>query len=417
MISTLEADRLIDETLAKRGAPSACEDTSLATSIGRVLACDVFADNDQPPFDRVAMDGVALVLDSEGGSAATRADFRIGGRLPAGVAEPEGLARSKSGGVIEVMTGAALPRPWNAVVPWESLESDKDGTPWRLRAGTRLMHGMNIHHRASDYRMGDLLIPSGTRIGTPHLHILASVGCTDVPVVPFPRVTLIGTGDELVDVRATPSPYQIRRSNMVALEACLRRAGFPVTETLHVPDREESMRGVLAKALAESDVLLLSGGVSKGSKDLVPPTLLSLGCTRIFHGVAHKPGKPIWFGLSPHGGVIFALPGNPVSSLVCFLRYVLPRLRAWGQPRAAGEPLAGSLSLPLLGRAERQSAYALLLPALVESRPDGSSALKIRKGEGSGNFAGLVPSDGIAELSPGDSDVPEGAPTRFFPWP
>jgi molybdopterin molybdotransferase len=417
MISTLEADRLIDETLANRETPRGCEETSLAASIGRVLARDIFADNDQPPFDRVAMDGVALVLDHAGDSAVARADFSIDGRLPAGVAKPEGLARSESGGVIEVMTGAALPRPWNAVVPWEDLESAKDGTRWRLRAGTRLVRGMNVHPRANDYRKGELLIPSGTRIGTPHIHILASIGCAGVPVVPFPRVTLIGTGDELVDIQATPLPYQIRRSNMVALEACLRRAGFPVAEALHVPDREESMRGVLSKSLAESDVLLLSGGVSKGSKDLVPPTLLSLGCTRVFHGVAHKPGKPIWFGTSPHGGVIFALPGNPVSSLVCFLRYVLPRLRAWAEPRAAGEPLAGSLSLPLLGRVERQSAYALLLPALVASRPDGSSALEIRKGKGSGNFAGLVPSDGIAELSPGDGDLPEGTPARFFPWP
>jgi molybdopterin molybdotransferase len=230
-------------------------------------------------------------------------------------------------------------------------------------------------------------------------------------------VFLVATGDELVDVAATPSPYQIRMSNMVALEACLHRAGFSVGKAMHLPDREESLRSGLVEALAESDVLLISGGVSKGSKDLVPPVLLSLGCTRVFHGVAHKPGKPMWFGFSAQGAIIFALPGNPVSSLVCFLRYVLPRLRSWGEARNAGGSFASSHVLPLVSHVEAREGYTLFLPALLEARADGSAGVRLRKSRGSGDFAGLHPSDGIVELPAGAGGLPAGTPVRFLPWP
>jgi len=423
MISTSEADRLIDEAFASHHKARPPTQAPVALSIGCLLARDVFADADQPPFDRVAMDGIAIKLGDGAGdvngvrSTAARTNFHIDGRLPAGVAMPEGLARPLPGNAIEVMTGAALPSPWNAVVPWEDLEPGGDGTQRRLRAGARLLCGMNIHKRASDYRKGDLLIASGTRISAPHVHILASVGCAVVPIVPFPRISLVATGDELVAVNAAPAPWQIRTSNMVALEACLRRAGFSVGNVTHLPDREESLRSGLADALATSDVLLLSGGVSKGSKDFVPMVLSSLGCTRVFHGIAQKPGKPLWFGVPPQGGMIFALPGNPVSSLVCFVRYVLPRLRAWGETGPAGQSPAGALTLPLAERAEVKPDCALFLPATVELRPDGIQAARLRESKGSGNFAGLLPSDGIAEVLPGRTILPEGAPIRFFPWP
>ena len=416
MISTSEADRLIDNTLAQHWKSGTCVDVPVALSIGRILGRDIFADSDQPPFDRVAMDGVAIVFDEGEGTEAWRTGFQVQGRLPAGVARPEGMIRPGSGDTIEVMTGAALPKPWNTVVPWEALEPASDGG-WRLRQDVRVARGMNIHARASDYRRGDSLLAKGSRLDAPDVHIHASVGCAEVPVVPFPRVFLVATGDELVDVAATPSPYQIRMSNMVALEACLRRAGFPVGKAMHLPDREEPLRNGLGEALAKSDVLLISGGVSKGSKDFVPPVLLSLGCTRVFHGVAHKPGKPMWFGFSAQGAIIFALPGNPVSSLICFLRYVLPRLRSWGEPGKAGGSFASSHVLPLASQAEAQEGCALFLPALLEARPDGSAAVRLRKSRGSGNFAGLHPSDGIAELPAGTGELTVGAPVRFFPWP
>ena len=416
MISTSEADRLIDHTLAQHWKAGTCVDVPVALSIGRVLGRDIFADSDQPPFDRVAMDGVAIVFDEGVDTEAWRTGFHVEGRLPAGVAQPEGMVRPGSIDAIEVMTGAALPKPWNAVVPWEDVEPTADGG-WRLRKDVRIARGMNIHARATDYRRGDSLLAKGSRIHAPDVHILASVGCVEVPVVPFPRVFLVATGDELVDVAATPSPYQIRMSNMVALEACLHRAGFSVGKAMHLPDREESLRSGLVEALAESDVLLISGGVSKGSKDLVPPVLLSLGCTRVFHGVAHKPGKPMWFGFSAQGAIIFALPGNPVASLVCFLRYVLPRLRSWGEARNAGGSFASSHVLPLVSHVEAREGYTLFLPALLEARADGSAGVRLRKSRGSGDFAGLHPSDGIVELPAGAGGLPAGTPVRFLPWP
>ena len=419
MISTLEADRLIDQTFAAaaRVRARACVETPVALSVGRIVGKDIFADRDHPPFNRVAMDGIAVVLDDSSVDHGERRSFHLNGRLPPGVAEPEGRARPESGDAIEVMTGAALPDPWNTIVPWEDLDIGADDKHRSLRAGARLSRGINVHLRASDYRQGDLLVTAGTRIAAPHVHILASVGCAQVPVLALPRITLIATGDELVAVDATPLPYQIRMSNMVALEACLHRTGLAAARVVHLPDRAETLRAGLADALATSDVVLVSGGVSKGSKDFVPSLLQSLGCDRVFHGVAHKPGKPMWFGTSPEGVVIFGLPGNPVSSLVCFVRYVLPRLRRWGETRGADDALSGSLTLPLAELAHVRLQWTLFLPGLVETRSDGTAAVAIRKSQGSGNFAGLLPSDGIAELSPGNAAMQAGAPVRFLPWP
>ncbi len=417
MISTLEADRLIDQTFAAHARSGACAETPVALSIGRILGKDIVADRDHPPFNRVAMDGIAVVLDDNSADHGERQNFHLNGRLPPGVAEPEGRARSESGNAIEVMTGAALPHPWNAVIPWEDLDVGADDKHRSLRAGARLSRGMNVHSRASDYRQGDLLVAAGTRIAAPHVHILASVGCGRVPVLALPRITLVATGDELVAVDAMPLPHQIRMSNMVALEACLHGTGLAAARVMHLPDRAEPLRAGLADALATSDIVLVSGGVSKGSKDFVPALLQSLGCDRVFHGVAHKPGKPIWFGTWPEGVIVFGLPGNPVSSLVCFVRYVLPRLRRWGETRGADDALSGSLTLPLAEHADVRPQWTLFLPGLVETRSDGTAAVAIRKSQGSGNFAGLLPSDGIAELPPGNTAMHAGAPVRFFPWP
>jgi molybdopterin molybdotransferase len=414
MISTDEADRRIDDVFAGLPRRMEVERVALGDCLGRVLAGDVLADRDQPPFDRVAMDGIAVALAD--GYPAPDGVFQIRGSLSPGQRVDAASAGAASPYALEVMTGAALSPPWNTVVPWEDLEPSS-GAERRLRAKAPLSPGLNIHRRGSDYRRGDLLLRSGTLLRAPHVHVLASVGCSAVPVLARPRLALVSTGDELVPVETAPGPEQIRMSNMPALAACLSRAGLPVGTTVHSADREDDLRRTLAAVLGASDVVFISGAVSKGSKDFVPAVLDSLGCSRVFHGVAHRPGKPMWFGTSPQGGVVFALPGNPVSSLVCFVRYALPHLRRWGQsPRPSQLPRDGVV-LPLADAVKAHPGFTLLLPARVVERAGEIAAVQTEKSKGSGNYAGLLATDGIAELAAQDGMVPEGSPIRFFPWP
>ena len=412
MISTREADQRIDDVFAGLARRIDREQVVLGECLGRVLASDIVADRDQPPFHRVAMDGIAVAL---AGDRSIRTNvFKIRGSLSPGQDGSGTEDFTDPDSAIEVMTGAALPPPWNTVVPWEDLEPSS-GSERRLRANAALSPGLNIHRRGSDYRDGDLLLQSGTLLRAPHLHVLASVGCSAVPVLARPRVALVSTGDEHVAVDATPGPQQIRMSNMPALNACLKRADLPVGTTMHSADREDDLRRNLAAALAASDVVFISGAVSKGSKDFVPAVLDSLGCNRVFHGVAHRPGKPMWFGTSPQGGVVFALPGNPVSSLVCFVRYALPRLRRWGQSPLLSDPSA--VFLPLADAVKAHPGFTLLVAAQVVARAGEVTALQTDKSKGSGNYAGLLSTDGIAEIPAQDAMVPAGSPVRFFPWP
>lgn len=407
MISTEEADAHIASAHRIHARLRPAEAIPLAQSVGRTLAVDVVADRDQPPFNRVAMDGIALALSNPFTPPPLR--VLLDGRLWPGISTPEGLARPTPDHAIEVMTGAALPEAWNAVIPVENLEGDSDVLTIRL--GTKVFPGMNIHPRASDYRKGDHLFSQGTIITPPHIHVLASVGLDPVPVLPWPHIALISTGDELVRVPEVPLPHQIRMSNLPVIEACLSATRIPVGQSIHLPDDPAAIRTGLLEAITTHDVVITSGGVSKGSRDFLPSTLEALGCVRIFHGIAHKPGKPLWFGVAK-STLVFSLPGNPVSSLVCFIRYVLPLLRRWGLPEATRAPV----KLPLTNDTSASPDYTLFPPAILTFQPNGIPAMTTRKSAGSGNFAGLIPSDGFAEIPAGAGTLPAGTPISFFPW-
>lgn len=403
MISSSVAHCLIEETLTRVFPNRESVTVSLDEAAGRVLTEAVFADRDQPPFHRVAMDGVAIAYRANGADEF----FQVRGRLSPGRPNPEG--NPPEGDPIEVMTGAALPSGWDTVIPWELLESKE--ACFRVSPGEKITLGMNVHHRGSDYRSQELLIPQGTRVTIPHLHILASVGCDNVQVFAQPRITLIATGDELVPVSSVPQPHQIRLSNMVVLAAALKKAGIGIQSSQQIPDDPRTLQVGIARALAESDVLLLSGAVSMGSKDAVPQVLESLGCTCVFHRIAQKPGKPMWFGISPQGGVVFALPGNPVASLVCFRRYILDRLCHWG----AQDPLT-PIALPLGEVLLPDPSKTQFIPVLLAVDDTGKTVLVPRRGGGSGNFFALVPSHGFIELPEGNQVWSKGTQVSFYPW-
>lgn len=402
MISVREADRLIRQALP---AAPGTETVPLLKSPGRVLARDVVADRDQPPFDRVAMDGVALAWKDLGSDPVQALPLPLEGVQQAGrppLTRPGSQTGTRS--ALEVTTGAVLPGGCDTVVPWEDLEQTIAGTTRQVEFRFRKApgEGQNIHRQGSDYRRGDRLLESGTLISTGHIHLLASVGLDQVPVIRRARVALASTGDELVEVSQRPRDWEIRRSNTLAIAAEALTWGLEVHAQAHFPDTREALLGGLKDLLEASEVVVLTGGVSMGSFDLVPQTLKDLGCTEVFHKVAQKPGKPLWFGTGPRGQLVFGLPGNPVSSLFSFRRYVLPVLLAW-----EGRPVRVR-SIPVDGLMAPRSGGTHFVP--VCRTPEGHRVMEV---QGSGNFYQLAGSAGFVEVP---EDFTLGQKTDYWPW-
>jgi molybdopterin molybdotransferase len=226
-------------------------------------------------------------------------------------------------------------------------------------------------------------------------------------VAPLLRFAVITTGDELVDLHEPVLPHQIRRSNAYAMQAALAQNGAEAIKLMHARDEEAGLEATLRQALEASDVLLLSGGVSMGKFDLVPQMLAKAGVAQVFHKIAQKPGKPLWFGIRSDGRPVFGLPGNPVSALVCLYRYVLPFLDL----QAGKNPISPhTVWLRQLPKVKKD------FTAFVPVRLNGFSAEAIRE-NGSGDFASLAESDGFVEVCPESAkELQGGYEVPFFAW-
>ena len=291
----------------------------LAACTGRVLAEDIHAERDQPPFDRVTMDGVAIAF--QGWAEGVRS-FQVLGTQAAG-AEP--LAVATSAQCVEVMTGTPLPTGADTVVPVERVQ--RSGTIAAIDADAPVKAEQFIHRRGSDRTAGSLVLRAGTRLGPPEIAVLAGAGRASALVADLPRVAVISTGDELVDVGKPIAAHQIRSTNDRAVEASLTQHRLGQVTRARLRDDADALAVAIDRLDAELDVLVLSGGVSMGQFDFVPSVLTELGAKLVVHKVAQRPGRPMWFGVSARGKPIFALPGNPVSTLVCATRYLVPALR------------------------------------------------------------------------------------------
>jgi molybdopterin molybdotransferase len=374
----------------------------LSDAAGRVLAEPIRMDRDQPPFDRVAMDGIAL---DSSAVAAGRRRFRIQGVQGAGAA-PLRLADSAS--CIEVMTGAMLPDAADAVVPVEDITIA--GGEAELAPGTAPKTSANVHPRGSDGRAGDIVLKTGTVLEGPELAVVAAAGHANVRVTRQPSIMVISTGDELVELGQALQPWQIRRSNAYGVAGLLRRRGYAAVADDHLTDDPELMRRRLAQHLETHDVLVLSGGVSAGRFDHVPGVLAELGVRVVFHRVAQRPGKPLWFGTTATGRAVFGLPGRPVSTLVCLVRYVLPALLRLQGAEDATPPV-----LPLAVRLDAARTMTLFLPVDLERGPAGSSRVVARANHGSEDFVALAGTAGFVELAPGEAwELDRPAP--FYHW-
>lgn len=375
----------------------------LERCIGRILRQDVFAERDNPPFDRVCMDGIAV-----SSAVASRGvhDFLVEATQAAG--SPV-LTLSKAENAVEVMTGAMLPRGTDCVIPLEEYELANGVAA--LRAGISTQPYRNVQRRGSDSEPGVPMLNAGTRLGSPEVAVVASAGLASVNVSRQPKFVVISTGDELVEPGEPIKEYQVRRSNAYAVVACLREHCFEQVANDHIIDDEAMLRQRLARHLADHDVLILSGGVSKGKFDLVPKVLKDLGVEEIFYRVAQRPGAPMWFGIAPHGQAVFGLPGNPVSTLMCVIRYVIPAMNAaMGARRSAPEVIELAASIKL-GRT-----MSSFVPVQVQWDPAGHHSAQPRQPNGSGDFLALAGTDGFVELPPRPDAFPVGFAATLYRW-
>ncbi len=399
MLTPAEADRLIGQHL--QCLP--IESLPLAQCAGTVLRENIYAERDQPPFDRVAMDGIALAVHA---LEPAQRSLHIQATQGAG---DEPLTLDNPRHCIEVMTGAVLPHGCDCVVPVEEITVAAGAATLGPRA--RLESWANVHRRGSDTRQGALLIGAGVKLRAPEVAIAASAGMARIRVSSQPMLAVISTGNELVEPGEPVLAHQIRRSNAYAIVSALREHGFQRVADDHLRDDPEELRERLRFHLETHDVLVLSGGVSAGRFDLVPQVLCELGVRTVFHKVAQRPGKPLWFGVAGSGAAVFGLPGNPVSTLVCFTRYVLPALLgSLGQSAAVDERIALGAPVTIT------PPLTHFLPVRLEQDDWGRAWAMPAPTNGSGDFTSLAGTAGFVELPPGPNNYPKGHVTRFYRW-
>ena len=355
---------------------------SLSVAVGYVLAESIQADRDFPPFNRVAMDGIAIQSNSFKGYGQS---FFIEGTQAAG--QPQ-MKLKYNGSCLEVMTGAVLPENTDTVIRYEDLTIIGNSASVTINT---VIKGSNIHGQGQDAPKNETILSPGQLISSAEVALLASVGKSLINVYDFPSTALISSGDELVDIGSIPLTHQIRRSNTFALEGAMREMNW-FCNSFHLTDNEEIIKQKLEDILITHDVLILSGGVSKGKFDFIPKSLEQLGIKKLFHQVRQRPGKPFWFGTSHDGKkVVFALPGNPVSTFLCYYKYI----KAWAMQCCGVRQKAKSAILASDFSFEPTLTNFLQVETKFE---DGVLKAYPQVGGGSGDFANLKSVDGFLEL-------------------
>lgn len=356
------------------------ETIALGDALGRVLREDLLADRPFPPFDRVTMDGIAF----RAADLSDDATLTVQGIHAAGHPAPAPL---KAGHCWQIMTGSLLPPDCDTIVPYE--EVTLSGPTARLNR--QPSPGQFIHREGSDAPAGSLVLQSGTRLGPAHLGMMASIGAAQARVTRLPRLKILTTGDELVPVADAPLPHQLRQSNGLTLLSAVGEWGPAEVSWAHLPDDLEATTSGIAGALETTDLLLLSGGISKGRKDFVRPAIESLRGSPLFHGVAQRPGKPLAFWKG-----IIALPGNPNSTLTTFRRYVVPLLHAM-----TGLPGPRVVHLPLARPVAAHPQLTQFLPATLDEQ---GRALSLSP-QNSGDFVTPLEATGYLEIPPGQAEI------------
>ncbi len=406
MLTVEESLRAVME----RASPLPPGSRRLADALGCELAEDVAADLDLPPFDKALVDGYAVrSADMHGGDRLLRIGEEItAGRVPT---RPLGVREAAV-----IMTGAPMPEGADAVVMIEQTTRHEGGV---LIDDPSVAPGRHWMPRGREMQAGEVVLSRGGRLGPAQLGLLASVGRVEVAVIPRPRVAIVPTGDELVEPDRRPGPGQIRNSNAVMLRALVASCDAEAEALAIAPDRLDRLVEAIAIGLA-ADVLLITGGVSAGNRDLVPEALASLGVVNIFHKVRVKPGKPLWFGVGPPrdarpGALVFGLPGNPVSGVVGFLLFVRPALdRLRSRASSRPYPGRGRLAMPFAHAGDRPTYH----PARLRTRADlpGEFEVEPLAWAGSADLRTVAQADGFAVFPAGDRSYQAGETVDFLPW-
>jgi molybdopterin molybdotransferase len=392
MLSVEDALEIVHQCVA----PLAPQSTPLAELLGLRLAQDVASDVDSPPFDKSMVDGYALAANDSSDV------LRIAGMITAGEVPDRPVT---PGTTIRVMTGAPVPEGTAAVVKWEDCEQLGDDAIRNPAAGVPA--GACVLKRGSAFRRGEVVLRRGNQLGPLEIALLAEIGQPAVEVTPRPCVGVLPTGNELVEAHEACGPGQIRNSNGPMLIAAVQQVGASAVDLGVARDAPEDLREKIERGL-QCDVLLVSGGVSTGVKDLVPGVLVGLGVVEHFHKVRMKPGKPLWFGTREVGGrtaLVFGLPGNPVSTYVSFKLFVEPALKAlsgWRVKPSVPERLP--ITAPFRHRGGRPTFH----PARL-SFPNKKPAIDLLDWKGSADLATLTRAHYLAVLPEGDYELPAGS--------
>ena len=373
------------------------EKLAFMESLGRILAEDIFADRDFPPFDRMSMDGIAINYNAYKNG---QTSFKIEGIQAAG--DPQ-KTLSNEKNCLEAMTGGILPKNADTVIQYEWL-TIKDGTA-NLNFDSfdkeKLTYCKNVHAKGKDRKAGDVLIQKGIKISSAEIGVLATVGKSEVLVKKLPKIMIVSTGDELVAVKETPESYQIRRSNVWTLVSLLQREGI-FAKSAHIVDDKKALKEKIASFLAEFDILMFSGAVSKGKFDFLPEVLADLGVEKKVHSVKQRPGKPFWFG-KKGTKTVFAFPGNPVSTFVGCAKYFFP----WYRKSLGLEENVLQKAILAKDFSFKPNLHYFLNVSISEDE-NGTRLATPETGNGSGDLANLVNCDGFLELPADREQFNEG---------
>ncbi|MGC3970103.1 MAG: molybdopterin molybdotransferase MoeA [Pirellulales bacterium] len=382
----------------------------LGEALGCVTAEPVASDVDSPPHDKAMVDGYAIRFDDLHDG---RAELRLLEEVTAGDVP---RLTVESGTTTRIMTGAPLPAGADAVVMVE--RSSQPAADRIVLDDPKAKSAQHIVRRAAVTSRGDVVLQAGRRITPTVVGLLAEVGRAQVRVLPRPRAAVLATGNELVESSERPQAGQIRNSNGPMLAAQVLRTGAEAVPLGIARDDRDSLRAKIEQGL-QADLLVLSGGVSAGVLDLVPSVLAELGVREVFHKVQMKPGKPLWFGLyKAADGVpkpVFGLPGNPVSSLVCFELFVRPAIALLGGHAWPGEPRQRrSLTEAFTHRGDRPTFWPGRLEGSAEGMP--TDRVTPLRWQGSGDLRALVDADCLVCFPAGDRSYATGEEVVVRPF-
>jgi molybdopterin molybdotransferase len=373
------------------------ETVAIAEGLGRVLARDVVARGDVPPFPSSAMDGYALKAGPASRSLTVIAESRAGSPAEAVVADGE---------VIRVSTGAAVPEGAEAVIRQEDVEEDVEEDGSTIRTTAAITPGTNVRRPGEDLRAGEPVLRAGSALGPAELGAAVAAGAAELVVARRPTVAIQSTGDELRAPGEPLGPGEIHNSNAPMLMALTVRAGAIALPPERLPDDRSQTETGLARALESADVVVVSGGVSVGPHDHVRPALEALKVDQRFWGVALKPGKPTWFG-ERDGKLVFGLPGNPVSAVVTFTLFVRPALAALMSSSAESRRFEARLGVAVERNPVREQAVRVRL----EDRDSGVIATP-NGAQDSHLVTSLLGADGLAFIPAGQGELPPGATVK-----